>query len=59
MIKELNNSNLKTLEKKINKILNEFDKIIVTLIKQFFDIKNLISRHDNVKMLNMFLILAE
>lgn len=35
IIKELNNLNLETLEKEINEILNEFDKVIVILIKYF------------------------
>ena len=60
MIKEFDISNLKTLIKqKINKTLNKFDKIIVALIKECFDIKEFISKHENIKMLNMFSILIK
>ena len=59
MIKELNSSGLETLEREVNEILNESDKATATLIKQFFDIKELVSRHKNAEMLSIFSILAE
>ena len=59
MIKKFDISNLKTLKQKINKILNKFDKIIVVLIKKYFDVKKLVSRHENIKILNIFSILIK
>lgn len=54
MIKRLNNLNLKILKEKINEILNEFDKIIIILIKQFLDIKEFVFWYKSEKNVKYF-----
>lgn len=59
LIKKLNILDLNILKQKMNNILNKFDKMFVVLIKNFFNVKNLISLHESVKILNVFLILRK
>ena len=43
----------------MNNVLNKFDKTFVVLIKKFLDVKNLISRYENSKILSISSILSE